>query len=45
VDEDRLGRLGDPVTDIAPAVVALATDLRFLAGATLLLDGGRVLLR
>jgi NAD(P)-dependent dehydrogenase (short-subunit alcohol dehydrogenase family) len=40
-----LGRLGDPETDIAPAVVALATDLRFLTGATLMLDGGRVLLR
>ena len=40
-----LGRLGNPETDIAPAVVALATDLRFLTGATLMLDGGRVLLR
>jgi NAD(P)-dependent dehydrogenase (short-subunit alcohol dehydrogenase family) len=40
-----LGRLGDPETDIAPAVLALATDLRFLTGATLMLDGGRVLLR
>jgi 2-hydroxycyclohexanecarboxyl-CoA dehydrogenase len=40
-----LGRLGDPETDIAPAIVALATDLRFLTGATLMLDGGRVLLR
>jgi NAD(P)-dependent dehydrogenase (short-subunit alcohol dehydrogenase family) len=40
-----LGRLGDPEKDIAPAVVALATDLRFLTGATLMLDGGRVLLR
>jgi 2-hydroxycyclohexanecarboxyl-CoA dehydrogenase len=33
------------VKDIAPAVVALATDLRFLTGATLMLDGGHVLLR
>lgn len=40
-----LGRLGDPEKDIAPAVVALATDLRFLTGATLMLDGGRILLR
>jgi 2-hydroxycyclohexanecarboxyl-CoA dehydrogenase len=40
-----LGRLGDPEKDIAPAVLALATDLRFLTGATLMLDGGRVLLR
>lgn len=40
-----LGRLGDPERDIAPAVVALATDLRYLTGATLMLDGGRVLLR
>lgn len=40
-----LGRLGDPERDIAPAVVALATDLHYLTGATLMLDGGRVLLR
>jgi len=40
-----LGRLGDPEADIAPAVLSLATDLRYLTGATLMLDGGRVLLR
>ena len=38
-----LGRMGDPVDDIAPAVAALVgDDLRFLTGATLLLDGGRL---
>lgn len=40
-----LGYMGDPDDDIAPAVVALATDLRYLTGATLMLDGGRCLLR
>jgi NAD(P)-dependent dehydrogenase (short-subunit alcohol dehydrogenase family) len=40
-----LGRLGDPEADIAPAVLSLATDLHYLTGATLMLDGGRVLLR
>ena len=37
--EIPLGRMGDPVTDIAPTIVALATDLRYLTGATL--DAGR----
>jgi NAD(P)-dependent dehydrogenase (short-subunit alcohol dehydrogenase family) len=40
-----LGRMGDPLDDIAPAVVALATDLRYLTGATLMLDGGMCILR
>ncbi|MER5628423.1 SDR family NAD(P)-dependent oxidoreductase [Streptosporangium sp. NPDC002544] len=40
-----LGYMGDPDDDIAPAVVALATDLRYLTGATLMLDGGRCILR
>jgi NAD(P)-dependent dehydrogenase (short-subunit alcohol dehydrogenase family) len=40
-----LGRMGDPFDDIAPAVVALATDLRYLTGATLMLDGGMCILR
>lgn len=40
-----LGRVGDPEADIAPAVLSLATDLRYLTGATLMLDGGRTLLR
>jgi 2-hydroxycyclohexanecarboxyl-CoA dehydrogenase len=40
-----LGRMGDPYDDIAPAVLALATDLRYLTGATLMIDGGRCILR
>jgi 2-hydroxycyclohexanecarboxyl-CoA dehydrogenase len=38
-----LGRMGDDVADIGNAVAALCgDDLRFLTGATLLLDGGRL---
>ena len=40
-----LRHMGDPVADIAPAVVALATDFRYLTGATLMLDGGMCILR
>ena len=40
-----LGRMGDPDDDIAPAVLALATDLHYLTGATLMLDGGMCILR
>lgn len=40
-----LGRLGDPETDIAPVVVSLATDLRYVTGATIMVDGGRCILR
>ena len=40
-----LGFIGDPEVDIAPTVVSLATDLRYLTGATLMLDGGRCILR
>lgn len=40
-----LGRLGDSLTDIAPVIVSLATDLRYVTGATLMVDGGRCLLR
>lgn len=40
-----LGRIGDPEADIGAAVVALASeDLRYLTGATLMLNGGRVYL-
>lgn len=40
--ETPLGRLGDPEADIGRAVVALVSeDLKYLTGATLLLDGGR----
>jgi NAD(P)-dependent dehydrogenase (short-subunit alcohol dehydrogenase family) len=36
-----LGRVGDPLTDIAPAVVFLASDAaRFITGRTLMVDGG-----
>ncbi|MFJ9445185.1 SDR family NAD(P)-dependent oxidoreductase [Kitasatospora sp. NPDC101235] len=45
VSEIPLGRLGDPVDDIGRAVVALASDdMRYLTGATLMLEGGRTLL-
>lgn len=40
-----LGRMGDPESDIGRAVASLATDdLGYLTGATLMLNGGRVLL-
>ncbi|MCB1038850.1 MAG: SDR family oxidoreductase [Acidimicrobiales bacterium] len=40
-----LGRMGDPELDIGRAVVAIASDdLRYLTGATLMLNGGRVYL-
>ena len=39
-----LGRMGDDIADIGCAVAALVgDDLRFLTGATILLDGGRLL--
>jgi 2-hydroxycyclohexanecarboxyl-CoA dehydrogenase len=39
-----LGRMGDEVEDIAHAVASLAgDDLKYLTGATLMLDGGRLL--
>jgi 2-hydroxycyclohexanecarboxyl-CoA dehydrogenase len=39
-----LGRMGDEVDDIACAVAALAgEDLKYLTGATLMLDGGRLM--
>jgi NAD(P)-dependent dehydrogenase (short-subunit alcohol dehydrogenase family) len=40
-----LGRLGDPADDIAPVVLALATDLHYVTGATIMVDGGRCILR
>lgn len=40
-----LGRMGDPYADIGRAVAALASDdMRYLTGATLMLNGGRVYL-
>jgi 2-hydroxycyclohexanecarboxyl-CoA dehydrogenase len=40
-----LGRMGDPEADIGRAVVALVSeDLCYLTGATLVLEGGRVIL-
>jgi NAD(P)-dependent dehydrogenase (short-subunit alcohol dehydrogenase family) len=40
-----LGRMGDPQDDIGRAVASLASDdLQYLTGATLMLNGGRVLL-
>jgi 2-hydroxycyclohexanecarboxyl-CoA dehydrogenase len=45
VAEIPLGRMGDPQADIGSAVVALASDdMRYLTGATLLLDGGRTVI-
>ncbi len=39
-----LGKLGDPGEDIANAVAALVSDdFQYLTGATLMLDGGRLL--
>jgi len=36
-----LGRLGDPVEDVGPAAVFLASDLaRYVTGQTLVVDGG-----
>jgi NAD(P)-dependent dehydrogenase (short-subunit alcohol dehydrogenase family) len=41
-----LQRLGDPYNDIGRAVLALVSDdMTYLTGATLMLDGGRVLQR
>jgi 2-hydroxycyclohexanecarboxyl-CoA dehydrogenase len=41
-----LRRFGDPYDDIGRAVVALVSDdLRYLTGATIMLDGGQVMLR
>lgn len=41
-----LRRMGDPDADIGRAVAALATDdFRYLTGATLMLDGGQVIMR
>ncbi len=40
-----LGRLGDPETDIAPAVVFLASDAaKYITGQTLMTDGGSIML-
>lgn len=40
-----LGRMGDPYEDIGRAIAALASDdMRYLTGATLMLNGGRVYL-
>lgn len=45
IGETPLGRMGDPKEDIGQAVVALVgDDLRYLTGATLVLDGGRTLI-
>jgi 2-hydroxycyclohexanecarboxyl-CoA dehydrogenase len=41
-----LRRLGDPYDDIGRAVLSLVSDdMQYLTGATLMLDGGQVLLR
>jgi 2-hydroxycyclohexanecarboxyl-CoA dehydrogenase len=39
-----LGRMGDEVEDIGRAVAALVSDdMTYLTGATLMLDGGRLI--
>jgi 2-hydroxycyclohexanecarboxyl-CoA dehydrogenase len=38
-----LGRMGDARADIGPGVLALVTDLHYVTGATLSVDGGFVL--
>jgi 2-hydroxycyclohexanecarboxyl-CoA dehydrogenase len=44
--EIPLRRLGDPYDDIGRAVLALVSDdMKYLTGATLMLDGGRVVQR
>jgi NAD(P)-dependent dehydrogenase (short-subunit alcohol dehydrogenase family) len=46
IKETPLRRMGDPDTDIARAVMALATDdFCYLTGATLMLDGGKLIMR
>lgn len=41
-----LRRFGDPYSDIGRAIVALVSDdLHYLTGATIMLDGGQVMLR
>jgi 2-hydroxycyclohexanecarboxyl-CoA dehydrogenase len=38
-----LGRMGDPRTDIGQGVLGLVTDLHYVTGATLSIDGGFVI--
>jgi len=46
IREMPLGRIGDPSTDIGGACVALASsELGYLTGSTLILDGGRCVVR
>jgi len=45
VKQIPLGYMGDPAEDIGRGLLALVTDLRYLTGATLALDGGRCILR
>jgi len=45
VDRMPLGYLGDPLDDIGRAVVALVSDLRYVTGSTLSVDGGLCVLR
>jgi NAD(P)-dependent dehydrogenase (short-subunit alcohol dehydrogenase family) len=45
VKQIPLGYMGDPREDIGRGVLALVTDLRYLTGATITLDGGRCILR
>ena len=41
-----LRRFGDPYDDVGRAIVALVSDdMHYVTGATLMLDGGQVMLR
>jgi NAD(P)-dependent dehydrogenase (short-subunit alcohol dehydrogenase family) len=37
--------MGDSRDDIAPVVLGLVTDFHYVTGATIMVDGGAVLLR
>ena len=46
LDGIPLGRLGDPVRDIAPVVAFLASEeSRYVTGQTVMSDGGSIMLR
>lgn len=44
LEDIPLRRFGDPDTDIAPGVLSLVTDMKYLTGSTVVLGGGRTML-